>query len=696
MTIKTTSQYIFLILILFSSLLSYAQTIKVACIGNSVTYGLGIDLPEENGYPSQLGSLLGNTYDVVNFGHSGATLLKNGHKPYHNTVAYKNSLAFQPNIVVIHLGLNDQGNNNWPKYKEEFVQDYIELINAYKALPSRPRILICKMTPTFSGHHWFEEGMRENFKEVQQKIEEVAAASDIEIIDLHDPLYRYPEFFPDNLHPTKEGAAIIAQKVNRAIKGNSEGLHLSPLYGENMVLQRNEPIVFEGTGKSKDQISISFNSSIKSTNVLPNGIWNMTFPEMDAGGPYKMSITSRKSGSKTINKVYIGEVWLASGQSNMDFEVKNMQFASSVLRDSISSNVFLFSMDGKVEMSNQAFSEKELAYCNTDNYFAYSGWSNKKGDIISNFSAIAYSFAYNLEKEINIPIGIICNAVGGSPTQSWISRESMELTHETIDILNDTHLNPLVDTWVSERRETNMQFLEKLKIKARHPYDPTMLFDTGILPITKYNIKGVLWYQGESNTEHVDLHSNLFKMLVADWRLHWNKPKMPFYYVQLSSINRPNWGEFRDVQRRLMDIPNTGMAVSLDVGHPTDVHPNKKWIIGKRLSKIAMAKSYGTQIAHSGPLLDFINIEGNKLEVHFLFGDGLTISEGDVVQDISIAGMDKKFVKATTEIIGSVLMVWSPEIEHPRYVKYGYTPFTQGNLVNKAGLPASTFTNLNK
>ncbi|GGK34103.1 hypothetical protein GCM10007962_30670 [Yeosuana aromativorans] len=208
------------------------------------------------------------------------------------------------------------------------------------------------------------------------------------------------------------------------------------------------------------------------------------------------------------------------------------------------------------------FDKKKLESCNANSYFEVSGWQEPTSEAVSKFSAIAYAFAYCLQKDLNVPVGIICNAVGGSTTQSWISRETMESIHETVDLLNDTHLNPMVQPWVSERKALNFTNKERFGVKARHPFDPTMLFDAGIYPIKNYNINGVIWYQGKSNAERVDFHSKLFKMLVEDWRLHWNKPEIPFYYVQLSSINRPTWGHFRDSQRRLLtEIPNIGMAV---------------------------------------------------------------------------------------------------------------------------------------
>lgn len=681
-----------LLLIVFLPFSMASQTIKVACIGDSVTFGSGIADREENSYPVQLQQMLGENYEVQNFGHSGATMLRNGHKPYWDTSEFEKSKEFLPNIVIIHLGLNDQGNNNWPKHKDEFEQDYLDMISVYRNLPSKPKVIICKMTPTFSGHHWFEEGMRESFKEIQSEIESIAKKASVEIIDLHEPLYRFPEFFPDNLHPTKEGAKIIALKVFHGITGDYEPLKLPVLYGENMVLQRNESIGFNGSANYNEMVTVVFNNEVKQIKADYNGHWKVEFPAMKAGGPYPL-VFSTSSNTIEINKVYIGEVWLASGQSNMGWKVRDMESAATVLQDSINPNVFLFSLNGKV-LSNKIYTEEELKNSNANSYFENSGWRSTNTANLENFSAVAYAFAYNLQKKLNVPVGIISNAVGGSPIQSWISRESMEQTHETIDLLNDTRLNPMVDTWVRERIELNMEDQSKSKIRARHPYQPTILFDTGVLPIADYQIKGVIWYQGESNAEHVELHSRLFKMLVNDWRNHFKNPELPFYYVQLSSIDRPNWGWFRDSQRKLLEIPNTGMAVSYDVGNKTDVHPTKKWIVGKRLSNIALYQNYNVDIAFSGPLLDFVNVNGNTLEVYFKHADGLKTIDNAAVKDVFIAGSDKLFVPAKSKIVNGTLMVWSSEIKNPRYLKYGYTSFSDGNLINASGLPAPTFSNL--
>ncbi|MET2986511.1 GDSL-type esterase/lipase family protein [Aureibaculum conchae] len=681
----------FILFVATQIVMSNAQTIKVACIGNSVTYGAGIENREQNSYPAQLQQLLGETYQVENFGFNGATMLKNGHKPYWDKEVFQESQAFLPNIVIIHLGLNDQGNNNWPEHKDEFVADYLEMITIYQNLASKPKVIICKMTPTFSGHHWFEEGMRESFKEIQAKIEKIADSANVQLIDLHEKLYLFPEYFPDNLHPTKKGAAIIAQQAYSAITGNFGGLQLPLLFGEKMVLQRNKPVKISGISNANDDLKITFNGHKKLVQVPDNGKWQAIFPVMKAGGPHKLSIQSKLSEDITINEVYIGEVWLASGQSNMDWRVNQSKHAKTVLIDSLNERLFLFSLDPKVLKAGK-LTHEELSLINAQDYFKSMGWSNTNTEIIENFSAVAYAFGYNLQKELNIPIGIVCNAVGGAPTQSYISRSTMEQDHQSIDLLNDTWLNTMSDVWVANRMVENIA--DKNKKGVRHPYEPTILFDAGIEPIKNYPFKGVIWYQGESNAEQIMLHEKLFKMLVEDWRKQFNNPELPFYYVQLSSMERLGWGAFRDSQRRLLSIPNTGMAVSSDVGHRTDVHPTQKWVVGKRLSNIALAKTYGKNIAFSGPLLDYVNVLGDKLEVHFQFGEGLKTKDNKPVKDIEIAGTDRVFKSAKSTIKHDILEVWHPQIKNPRYVRYGYKPFTEANLANKSGLPASTFSNL--
>ena len=206
---NTLSKVIILATLLLLSLSSISgQTIKIACVGNSVTYGMGIENPEER-YPAQLQVMLGDEYEVGNFGHSGATLLKNGYRPYWNLPEFKEALDFEADIVIIHLGLNDTDPRAWPKYRDEFVKDYINLIDTFKYINPDADVKISRMTPIFSGHSRFESSTSDWYWQVQNAIEVIAEISKVDLVDLHTPLHIRPDLFPDNLHPTGEGAKII-------------------------------------------------------------------------------------------------------------------------------------------------------------------------------------------------------------------------------------------------------------------------------------------------------------------------------------------------------------------------------------------------------------------------------------------------------------------------------------------------------
>ena len=209
----------------------------------------------------------------------------------------------------------------------------------------------------------------------------------------------------------------------------------------------------------------------------------------------------------------------------------------------------------------------------------------------------------------------------------------------------------------------------------------------------QYPIKGVIWYQGESNAHNKDAHEKLFKLLVQSWRKNWNKPEMPFYYVQLSSLNRPSWPWFRDSQRRLMkEISHTGMAVCTDKGDSLDVHPIQKQEVGERLAAWALNQTYGNKnVVPSGPLYKDISFRKNVAYVSFDYAEGLKASDSHELRSFEIAGEDQMFYPAKAMVEGNEIKVWSDQVRNPKIVRYGWQPFTRANLVNGAGLPASTF-----
>ena len=294
---------------------------------------------------------------------------------------------------------------------------------------------------------------------------------------------------------------------------------------------------------------------------------------------------------------------------------------------------------------------------------------------------------------LDVPIGLICNAIGGSTTESWIDRQTLET--EIPSIYKDWLNNDYIQDWARKRAAKNIGAPQSGA--TRHPYEPSYLFESGVLQLECFPIKGVIWYQGESNAHNVELHENLFQLLIKSWRTHWNQPELPFYIVQLYGINRPSWPHFRDSQRRLAEsIPFTGMAVSSDVGDSLDVHPKNKRPVGERLAKVALHNTYGFSIEYSGPTLRNMEVKGKKVVLGFDHAEGLTTSDGKDVIGFEVAGEDKVYYEASAEIKNDKVILKVNADVIPKYIRYAWKPFTRANLINGDGLPASTFEFKNK
>lgn len=307
-----------LLSLLLFTLAVEAQKIKVACVGNSVTYGYTIENREVNCYPAQLQRLLGDRYEVKNFGKSGATLLDRGHRPYKQQDEYKQALAFAGDLVVIHLGLNDTDPRNWPNYRDEFVSDYLSLIESFRQANPSCQIWICRMTPIMHWHPRFQSGTRDWYALIQEKIEEVARLSHATLIDLQEKLYDRPDLLPDAIHPNAEGAGILARTIYSALTGDYGGLQVSPLYTDNMVLQREQPLRIAGRADREEQVTVRIAGQKKKTMTAADGRWYVMLDPLHwEGKPYTLEIAT-PARTLTFRNVVAGEVWLCSGQSNID------------------------------------------------------------------------------------------------------------------------------------------------------------------------------------------------------------------------------------------------------------------------------------------------------------------------------------------------------------------------------------------
>ena len=664
-----------------------AQPVRVACVGNSITYGTGIADREHFSYPVQLQQMLGNGYVVGNFGKPGATLLYKGHRPYVEQPEFREALRFKGDIAVIHLGINDTDPRNWPNYRDEFVKDYLSIMDSLRAANPKVRFILAHMTPIADRHPRFQSGTKQWHDEIQTAIETVARVSGAELIDFHEPLYPYPNLLPDAIHPNPEGAGILAKTVYGGITGNYGGLRMSSLYADYMVLQRDVPLDIHGTANTGEKITVEIGGRKASATADNQGKWSVVLSPMQAAEDLTLIVTAGKQ-RKVFSHVAVGEVWLCSGQSNMAFMLCQAESGKQDIAAADDPQLRLFDMKGRWETYDVAWPASCLDSLNHLQYFHETTWQPSTPASASRFSAVGYYYGRMLRQKLGVPVGLICNAVGGAPTEAWVDRNSLETSFP--NILSNWLQNDFIQDWVRGRAAKNLTN-DQTKL-GRHPYEPCYLYESGILPLQRYPIKGVIWYQGESNAHNKDAHAKLFSLLVNGWRQNWNNPDMPFYFVQLSSLNRPSWPWFRDSQLRLMkEISNTGMAVSSDHGDSLDVHPRCKQPIGERLARWALAKTYGQHITPSGPVFSSLTRQADALIVSFLYADGLQTSDGKAPSCFEIAEEDGLFQPATATIEGNTVRLTSPTIKHPRYVRYAWQPFTRANLVNGDQLPASTF-----
>ena len=709
------------------------RAVRVACVGNSVTYGYGIANRERDSYPAQLQRMLGQGYEVKNFGHSGATLLTKGHRPYIKLPEFRQALDYAPDWVVIHLGLNDTDPRNWPDWKEDFIPDYRALIDSFRTANAEARILVCLMTPIFDRHPRFQSGTRDWHAQIQEAIRQVARGSSAQLIDLFTPLHSRPDLFPDALHPNPEGAGILARTVFGALTGNYGGLRLPPVYSSGMVLPRDEHLLLEGRADARRSIKAVLSRDGKVVEERKSfsradGTWRMEFPHMPAGGPYTLSftatplnpdqyhiyypdkypyflenLTKSEEQTLTIDSLYFGDLWLASGQSNMELRVDQCNTLDQDLSDAarLAGRLHLYNMPARARTDAVEWDDSVLRYTNQLRHMEFQGWKNASPEIVRRFSAVAFNFGRVLCDSLpDVPIGIICNAVGGSTTESWIDRSTLEW--EFPNILRDWRNGDFGQAWARGRMTQNIAHALDKESPAynplqRHPYDPAYLFEAAIEPLGHLPIKGVIWYQGESNAHNIEAHEQLFTLLEQSWRKHfarrWNcefqkKPELPFYTVQLSSLPRPSWPAFRDSQRRLaQSLPNTGMVVTSDLGDKNDVHYRTKRPVGERLALQALRHTYGHRLESEGPTLRYADdwTDGTVV-LQFDHANGLSCTRG-----FEISGPDGMFYPANIQIDGDKITLSSPSVKNPSAVRYGWSGFTDADLRNASGLPASTF-----
>ena len=455
-------------------------------------------------------------------------------------------------------------------------------------------------------------------------------------------------------------------------QGIKKRLNVSNLFSDHVVLQQQEKVDIWGTSAPGEKITVSGSwGKNTSASTDASGNWKVKLATPKAGGPYMINIKSKDSNI-VVQDVLIGEVWLASGQSNMDIPLKGWPPGDTILnsKEEIS----------KANYPNIRLFKVPFGISTTPLDSVKGNWNASSPKTAGDFSAVAYFFARKLYQELHVPIGIIQSSIGGTPAEAWTSKGYLE----KIGDFNKT----------IEEQEQPQNKAEKSKLNSN---SPTVLFNAMINPLIPYTIIGIIWYQGESNVGRAEQYKKLFPNMIQDWRSKWHE-ELPFYFVQLAPYiyKDPKQTEqspkLRDAQRYGLKLPKTGMVSTLDIGYLKTAHPPNKQEVGSRLARFALANQYGRNLVVSGPLFKKAIRSGNKLIVDFEFiGSGLLASDKGLT-NFEIAGADKIFVPARAKIVDNKVVVSSTEVANPMYVRYAWTDSSAATLFNKEGLPASTFT----
>lgn len=437
---------------------------------------------------------------------------------------------------------------------------------------------------------------------------------------------------------------------------------LPAIFGNGMVLQRNTEVAFWGTADKNSSIEIttSWNNKSYTSTADANGKWKTKVATPEAGGPFTVVLSDGET--LTLNDILIGEVWVCSGQSNMEMPVKGninqpILGSNKTIATSKNVNIRLFEVIREKTVIPQEDFEGEWTPCTPEH--------------VAEFSATAYYFGRMIQEALDIPVGLIASSWGGTNITSWTSEEK----------INDFD-------WLE---------LPAKDIKDPSPNTPTVLFNGMINPMVGYGMRGVIWYQGEHNRNEPANYVHYMKGIVENWRELWDIGEFPFFYCQIAPFgyggNGLNTGFIREAQYKASTItPNTGMACLMDVGEEKCIHPANKEAAGERLAYWALAKTYGMSgFAYSGPVYKNMKIDGNTIKLNFDYAaNGLT-TFGKPLTNFTVAGEDKKFYPANVSLTRAGLFVSSPQVANPVAVRYAWKDYVLGELYNIEGLPASSF-----
>jgi len=472
---------------------------------------------------------------------------------------------------------------------------------------------------------------------------------------------------------------------------------LPALIGEHMVLQQGMPVRIWGQAEAGETVTVAFRGQKVSATTDAAGKWAVFLKPLEAGGPEQMTIAGKNK--IVLSDVLVGEVWVASGQSNMQMAVKSASNAEQEIANANYPAIRLF--------------EVKRVVADAPAEDVSGSWQVCSPETVAGTSAAGYFFSRHIHGARRVPVGLIHSSWGGTPAQSWTSRPALD-AEPALKFISDDW-DKILAAYPAAREKFEKQMAEwKQKAAAAkqdgkpapaqprppagpgHQNTPAALYNAMIAPLTPYAIRGAIWYQGESNATptHAFPYRRLFRLMIEDWRRAWGQGSFPFLFVQLANFkSNGNWPVLRESQTEALALRNTGMAVIIDIGEPKDIHPKNKQDVGLRLGLAARAVAYGEDIVYSGPMFRQLTTEGSRLRVWFEHVGGGLLSRGSSeLGGFTIAGKDLDFVAAQATIEGDTVVVSSPGVKAPAAVRYAWEDDPgAANLINKAGLPASPF-----
>lgn len=460
--------------------------------------------------------------------------------------------------------------------------------------------------------------------------------------------------------------AVVVTALSCVPPTMQAAIKLPSIIGNGMVLQRDREVPLWGWDEPGTKVKVTMGAAEVSAQAGADGRWQVLLPATKAGGPH--TITIQGTDSKTIEDVLFGEVWLCSGQSNMEWTVNR----SNNPEEERAAGNFPLIRHIKIPHVPAATPQTDVAS---------SGWKATTPQTAGDFTAVGYFFARHLHQELDgVPIGLIGSNWGGTRIEPWTP---------PIGFQQVPALKNIADNLAN--------FPQKKEDGSLNHQTPLALYNGMIAPLVPYGIRGALWYQGESNNGEGMLYFEKMKALIAGWRSLWKDETMPFYFVQLAPYRYggepTRLAGIWEAQAAALTIPHTGMAVTADIGDVKDIHPRNKQDVGKRLALWALVKDYGKKdLVYSGPLYRSASVEGNKIRVHFdHVGGGLVSRDGEALTHFEIAGAGGEFVPAQAEIDGETIVVSADGVSEPKAVRFAWHQEAEPNLSNEAGLPASPF-----